>query len=124
MIEKKPYVKYNITSPMKELCTVGGHVYELTHPGTRKSSELLQEMVNLKTGFLDLIKIIEYSLVNIIEPLSHDERLTFDEMQPSDAEEWSAILPSFLKGEGVPDRFCYKETKKKESDPLAKPSGS
>ncbi len=88
---------------------VNGRKYKLQHPGNREVLKIRTKCVNAQTGGVDLEGMLEYGFDNCIIPEGHDFHPNFDNIKPSEFEEWSGIIPAFFRGQSI-DK--YKAVKK------------
>ena len=101
-----------------KIVQVGGKEYKLTHPGMRFVNRWKRECTDIKDGkaLFDMEKYIDFCFENCVMPEGHTFRPKQDDIfDPIEGEEWSAVLPRFLRGDALED-FIPKAEKKESQE--------
>lgn len=76
-----------------------GRRYKLQHPGNRTWLEWRQAAVNLQTGAVDMIPLLDKGFEFCVVPIKHDFHPTIDTVKPAELEVWQILLLRFFGGE-------------------------
>lgn len=92
---------------------VNGKKYKLIHPGMRLHTRWRRECSEIVEGkiLFDLEKFLDF-IFDCVEPIGHTFVPKMDNIEnPKEQEEWSRLLPRFLRGDSIED-FQGKEKEK------------
>lgn len=71
--------------------------YKLQHPGNREVLKLRAQCVNPKTGLAELEPLMDFCFEHVVIPEGHSFKPTIDNIPPREFEQWTEILPRFLR---------------------------
>jgi len=101
-----------------KIVEIGGKKYRLEHPGMRMSIRWKRECTDIKDGkaLFDMEAYLDFAFEGCVFPIDHNFRPNLDDIEdPKEGEEWSVVLPRFLRGDDLED-FSPKEEKEKSQD--------